>query len=88
MLAYLCSNFEFLYNSSYNIQLDCILWPTQCNVFSPKTMSCNRKIRGQHIYDGTIYIKEFKKEILETIYNGRVQLREDDVIIATYPKSG
>ena len=51
-------------------------------------MNCNRQVRGQHVYDETIYIEEFKKEILETIYSGRVQLREDDVVIATYPKSG
>ena len=51
-------------------------------------MSCKRQVRGQHVYDETIYIEEFEKEILETIFSGRVQLREDDIVIATYPKSG
>ena len=52
------------------------------------TMSCNREANGQHVYDGTIFTTEYEEEILETIYSGRVQLREDDVLIATCPKSG
>ena len=28
------------------------------------TMSCDREVKGQHVYDGTIYITEFEKETL------------------------
>ena len=51
-------------------------------------MSCNQKVTGHHVYDDTIYTFQFEEKILDTIYSGRVQLRPDDVVIATYPKSG
>ena len=51
-------------------------------------MSCNQKEAGHHVYDDTIYVSVIEEKTLETIYSGRVQLREDDVVIATYPKSG
>ena len=50
-------------------------------------MIYNQKATGYHVYDDTIYVA-VEKNILETIYSGRVQLREDDVVIATYPKAG
>ena len=50
-------------------------------------MIYNQKTTGYHVYDDTIYVA-VEKNILETIYSGRVQLREDDVVIATYPKAG
>ena len=51
-------------------------------------MCSEHVVPGQHVYDGTIYSHFYEKGFLDRIYSGRVQLREDDVLIATYPKSG
>ena len=83
-------HFEFHFNLLLNtcILLDSNLWPTQLTLFPSSTMNCNQTVTGHHVYDDTIYITQFEEKVLETIYSGRVQLREDDVVIATYPKAG
>ena len=51
-------------------------------------MSCDKKLKNQHVYDDTLYMNDVDEKILDWIYNGNEQLREDDVVVSTYPKSG
>ena len=46
----------------------------------------NYKIPGEHIYDGIVFGEIFPSKVLDEVKN--FVFREDDILIATYPKSG
>ena len=50
------------------------------------TSSCNHVVPGEHIYDGVMYAGIFPDRSLEKIKS--FEFRDEDVILATYPKSG
>ena len=46
----------------------------------------NYKIPGEHIYDGIVFGEIFPADVLDAVK--KFTFREDDILIATYPKSG
>ena len=50
------------------------------------TSSCSHVVPGEHVYDGIMYAGVFPARILERIKS--FEFRDDDIILATYPKSG
>ena len=59
------------------------LWPIRNRV---ETTMANYKIPGEHIYDGIVFGEIFPAEVLDAVK--KFTFKEDDILIATYPKSG
>ena len=44
------------------------------------------KIPGEHIYDGMVFGEIFPADVLDAVK--KFQFKDDDILIATYPKAG
>lgn len=48
----------------------------------------NYRVAGEHRYDGILYLPSCPDYVVKKVRDEKLDFQRDDVIVATYPKSG